>query len=315
MKRTILLIIFVIFSLSLSSITLYDAFLLEVTEKPIGNEIIDPNVPTDPTDPTDPIDEIPEPIVYENISTDTEYQDQDMTIRLEKIRKFGSDVYVVYVQVRNIEVVHSLFAKDTFGKNISETTSSMAKRTGAIVAINGDYYGYRFRGLIIRNGRLYLDTPRKAPDNMSMNLNINGVMSAILEGSDTGQNILQSGVYQSYSFGPVLVDNKEIQSLKSNYAAKKNPRSAIGMIEPFHYIFLAADGRTAQSPGLTMKELAQTFVDLGATFAYNLDGGGSSALWFNGRIVNKPTFDGTKFGERTVSDVLTLTPITRDDND
>lgn len=315
MKKAIFLISLVVLSLSLSSITLYDAFLLEVTESPIGDDIIDPNIPTDPVEPTDPDVVIPEPIVYEYISTESQYQDQDMTIRLEKIRKFDSDVYVVYVQVRNIEVVHSLFAKDTFGKNISEATSRMAKRAGSIVAINGDYYGYRFRGLIIRNGRLYLDTPRKAPDNMSMNININGVMSAILEGSDTGENILKSGVYQSYSFGPVLVNNKEMQSLESNYAARKNPRTAVGMIEPFHYIFLVADGRTSQSPGLSMKELAQTFIDLGATFAYNLDGGGSSALWFNGKIVNKPTFDGTKFGERTVSDALTLTPITREDND
>ncbi|MBS3987916.1 MAG: phosphodiester glycosidase family protein, partial [Erysipelothrix sp.] len=90
---------------------------------------------------------------------------------------------------------------------------------------------------------------------------------------------------------------------------KKNPRTAIGLLEPFHYIIVVADGRTSQSPGLTMQELAQTFMDLGATFAYNLDGGGSSALWFQNKIVNKPTFDGTRFGERAVSDALTFTPL------
>ena len=315
MKKTFLLSILVILSLSLSSIILYDAFLLEVSEEPIGSDIIDPNAPLEPTDPTDPIDEIPEPIVYEFISNETQYQDQDMTITYEKIRKFNSDVYVVDVKVRNMAVIQSMFAKDTFGKNISETTSSMARRSGAIVAINGDYYGYRFRGLIIRNGRLYLDTPRSAPDNMSMTLNVNGMMSSVLEGSEPGDNILKTGVYQSFSFGPVLVEDGEIQSLDSDFALRKNPRTAVGMIEPYHYIFLVVDGRTDQSPGLSIDELAQTFVDLGASFAYNLDGGGSSALWFNGKIVNKPTFDGIRFGERTVSDVLTLTPIKEDDND
>jgi exopolysaccharide biosynthesis protein len=312
MKKTILLIALVVLSLSLSSIILYDAFLLEVVEEPLGNDVINPNIPTNPTDPND---ETPEPIVYEFISNETQYQDQDMTITYEKIRKFNSDVYVVDVKIRNMAVIQSMFAKDTFGKNISETTSSMARRSGAVLAINGDYYGYRFRGLIIRNGRLYLDTPRSAPDNMSMTLNINGIMSSVLEGSDTGENILKTGVYQSYSFGPVLVEDGEIQSLDSEFALRKNPRTAVGMIEPFHYIFLVVDGRTDQSPGLSIDELAQTFIDLGATFAYNLDGGGSSALWFNGKIVNKPTFDGTRFGERAVSDALTLIPISEEDND
>jgi exopolysaccharide biosynthesis protein len=301
------LVLIVLFSLSLSSITLYDAFLLEVAQNPIGDDVIIPNPPIDEEPNEDPDDE--EPIVYEFISNESMYQDQHMTITYEKIRKFDSDLYVVNIRVRNMDVIHSMFAKDTFGKNISEATSRMAKRVGAIVAINGDYYGYRFRGLIIRNGRLYLDTPRSAPDNMAMNINSNGTLSSVLEGSSSGEDILKTGVLHSYSFGPVLVDQGEIQSLKSNYAAKKNPRTAIGMIEPYHYVIVVADGRTTQSPGLSMKELAQTFVDLGATFAYNLDGGGSSALWFQNKIVNKPTFDGTKFGERAVSDALTFIPL------
>ncbi len=306
-KITIILVI--LMSISLSSITLFDAFLLEVSQTPIGDNVIDPDKPVDenPND-EDPVEE-PEPIVYELISNDTMYQDQDMTITIEKIRKFESDVYVAHVQVRNMAVVHAMFAKDTFGKNISEATSKMAKRAGAILAINGDFHGYRFRGLIIRNGRLYLDTPRSAPDNTVMLMNLDGTMSSIIEGSIPGEEVLASGVYQSFSFGPVLVNDGEITSLESNFARRKNPRTAIGMIEPYHYVIVVADGRTAQSPGLSMQELAQTFVDLGASFAYNLDGGGSSALWFQNKIINKPTFDGTKFGERAVSDALGFVPV------
>jgi exopolysaccharide biosynthesis protein len=54
---------------------------------------------------------------------------------------------------------------------------------------------------------------------------------------------------------------------------------------------------------MTLKQLAQVFVDRGAVVAYNLDGGGSSTLWFNGQIINKPT-DGRTSGERKVSDIL-----------
>ncbi|MCD8574397.1 MAG: hypothetical protein LRY28_02630 [Erysipelotrichaceae bacterium] len=119
--KKISLILLVIFSVMLTSVTLYDAFLLEVSEKPIGDNVIDPNQPNE-EDPQEPIEE-PEPVIYDEISTDSMYQDQDMTITLEKIRKFESDVYVVRVQVRNMAVVQGVFAKDTFGKNISEATS------------------------------------------------------------------------------------------------------------------------------------------------------------------------------------------------
>lgn len=289
----------VLFSLTLSSITLYDAFLLEVSEQPLGEV---PVAPIEPDD--DPV--VEQPVVYELISTPTQYQDQDMTLTLETKRMFESDVYVVTMQLRSLNVMQSLFARDQFGKNITESTSAMARRANAVLAINGDFYGFRFRGLVIRNGRLYLDTPRSAPDNMAMLIHSDGTMSAVLEGSVAGEDVVASHVLHSYSFGPVLVNDGEIQSLASNFAAKKNPRTAIGMIAPYHYVIVVADGRTAQSAGLTMKELAQTFVSLGATFAYNLDGGGSSALWFQNRIVNRPTFDGTRFGERAVSDALAL---------
>ena len=300
-------IILLLISLSLSGITLYDAFLLEVSQTPIGDDIIDVNPPLDEPSDEEPIEE---PILYEVISNATMYQDQDMTITLEKIRKFNSDVYVVHVHIRNMQVMQSLFAKDTFGKNISEATSSMAKRAGAVLAINGDFHGYRFKGLIIRNGRLYLDTPRSAPDNTVMLMHRDGPLSSIIEGSIPGADVLASGVLHSFSFGPVLVNDGAITSLESNFARRKNPRTAIGLIEPHHYVIVVADGRTDQSPGLSMQELAQTFVDLGATFAYNLDGGGSSALWFQNKIVNRPTFDGTRFGERAVSDALGFIPVT-----
>jgi len=84
---------------------------------------------------------------------------------------------------------------------------------------------------------------------------------------------------------------------------RSNPRTAIGMIDKLHYIFLVSDGRTSQSAGLSLLELAEVMHEYGCTVAYNLDGGGSSTMVFNGQVINNPT-DGHSFGERKVSDII-----------
>ena len=75
------------------------------------------------------------------------------------------------------------------------------------------------------------------------------------------------------------------------------------MVEPLHYIFIVSDGRTAQSSGLSLLDLAEVMQEYGCTEAYNLDGGGSSTMVFNGKVINNPT-DGRSYGERRVSDII-----------
>ncbi len=91
-------------------------------------------------------------------------------------------------------------------------------------------------------------------------------------------------------------------------AMSSNPRSAIGMIEEedgsLHYLIVVSDGRTAESEGLTLYQLAQVLQSYGATTAYNLDGGGSATLYFNGQVINKPTTNGRTITERAVSDIV-----------
>ena len=82
-----------------------------------------------------------------------------------------------------------------------------------------------------------------------------------------------------------------------------NPRTAIGEISPLHYVFVVSDGRTSESAGLSLYELATVMKDLGCEVAYNLDGGGSSTMYFNGQVINNPT-NGTSSGERSVSDIV-----------
>ena len=86
-------------------------------------------------------------------------------------------------------------------------------------------------------------------------------------------------------------------------AMASNPRTAVGIIDDLHYVFVVSDGRTSESEGLSLKELAEFMQKLGVTTAYNLDGGGSSTMWFGGKVINNPTTSGS-IKERKVSDIV-----------
>ena len=76
------------------------------------------------------------------------------------------------------------------------------------------------------------------------------------------------------------------------------------MISPLHFLFVVSDGRTNENVGLSLLELAGLMKDLGCETAYNLDGGGSSTIWFNGKVLNKPTTFGDTIAERKISDIV-----------
>ena len=86
-------------------------------------------------------------------------------------------------------------------------------------------------------------------------------------------------------------------------AMSSNPRTAIAITAEGHYLFVVADGRTGASEGLSLYELATFLKTLGATTAYNLDGGGSSTMVFGGSLINNPTSTG-RSKERSVSDIV-----------
>ncbi|MBN2704070.1 MAG: phosphodiester glycosidase family protein [Pontiellaceae bacterium] len=266
---------------------------------------------------TTPIDTI----VDRNADSYTESQTTiENSVKISTHEKYGATYYVADIQLSNPDYLKTAFAKNTFGRNIVQYTSTIAKNNNAVLAINGDFYGFRDRGLIIRNGVLYRDNPRsirngffyrgRSRNNSSYNTTLvidkNGDFTYVAEGETAGATLIEDGVTQSFSFGPVLVSNGEISNdttSQSWVAAQANPRAAIGQVGPLHYIFVVVDGRTGSSEGMTLPQLAQVMADHGAINAYNLDGGGSATMYYNGKVINRPT-DGRSFGERQVSDIV-----------
>ena len=241
------------------------------------------------------------------VSTGTQignYSDENMQITVRKIRVGNTDVYVADITVSSAEYLKTALAQNSYGRNLKDTTSNMAEQSGAVLAINGDYYGFRDYGYVLRNGVLYRETAANGND--ALVVYGDGTMAAVSQDKVTAQQLKDDGAWQVLSFGPVLVEDGGIAvgtNAEVSQSKRSNPRTAIGMISPLHYIVVVSDGRTDDNEGLSLYELAQVFVDNGATFAYNLDGGGSTTLYFQGQVLNTPT-SGNRSGERQVSDIV-----------
>lgn len=184
----------------------------------------------------------------------------------------------------------------------------MASEHNGIWAINGDYYGFRTTGIVIRNGVVYRDSGARE----GLAFYRDGSVKLYDETATNAQTLVNEGVWNTLSFGPALVkdsaivdgiDSVEVDTNFGNHSIQGNqPRTGVGVLGTNHLVFIVVDGRsTNYSRGVTMPEFAQMFKDLGCVSAYNLDGGGSSAMVFNNKLVNRPQ-GGTK--ERGTSDIL-----------
>ena len=232
---------------------------------------------------------------------------ENTQIDLISYRVQGTTVYVADVQLADPDAMAAVLAQDAYGRNVTETPSSMAERTGALLAVNGDYYGAREKGYVIRNGVLYRSRANSGQEDLV--IDENGDFSIINESEVSAQELLEAGATQVYSFGPGLISEGEIlvdENDEVGRAMASNPRTALAQVGPLHYLFVVADGRTEESEGLSLYELAQFLKTLGATTAYNLDGGGSSAMIYQGQVVNHPTSTGRRSSERSVSDIVAI---------
>jgi exopolysaccharide biosynthesis protein len=239
---------------------------------------------------------------YEGFSTATisdrySYTSKNISIKLKRHEKNGVVYFVQDIHIRNIESLKTAFAKDKYGIGFKDTAFNIAEKHNAIAAITGDYYGARDIGVVIRNGTLYRDARFRDV----CVLYRNGEMKTFSKNEIDAYKELQNGAYQAWSFGPALLDNSGKPKTAFDSDVKpKNPRAAIGYYEPGHYCFVVVDGRGENdSKGMTLMELSQLMYELGCKVAYNLDGGMSAQMYFNGEIVNSPAKGG-----REISDII-----------
>lgn len=218
--------------------------------------------------------------------------------------------YIADVLLGDDMVLSSALAGDSFGRNIIDYTSSIAAENNAVFAINGDYYGFRDDGIIIRNGIIFRDEGVRE----GLAFYSDGTMAVYDETTTSGQALVDSGVFNTYSFGPGLISNGEIiegidtveidTNIGNHSIQGDEPRSAVGMISENHFIFIVVDGRSKNySNGMTLPEVAEILYDYGCIEAYNLDGGGSATMYYEGQLVNNPL---GKNKERETSDIIMI---------
>ena len=237
-------------------------------------------------------------------STDNSYEDDNIEITISEYRENSTTIYVADVKLKDSSYLQTAFASNTYGKNITEKTSTIAESVNAILAINGDYYGVQQRGYVLKNGKIYRETSNSKED---LVIYKDGSWKFINEDEVTLQELVDDGAYNILSFGPALVVDSSVAvdtNDEVDKAMRNNPRTSIGKISENHYVFVVSDGRTNKSTGLTLYELANFMKELGCTEAYNLDGGGSSTMYFNGNVINNPTTNGNRISERSVSDIV-----------
>lgn len=246
------------------------------------------------------------------VLTETSYESDDASISISTVVTGSGESTVTYyvadVVLGDATVLRSAFAQDSYGENIIETTSEIAAAHDAIFAINGDYYGFRDTGIVIRNGVVYRDAGARE----GLAFYLDGSVRVYDETTTSAADLLADGVWNTLSFGPAIVEDGavvdgiesvEVDTNFGNHSIQGDqPRTAVGVIDDNHLVFVVVDGRsTGYSEGVTLTELADIMISLGAETAYNLDGGGSSTMVFDGELVNNPLGTGS---ERGTSDIL-----------
>ena len=240
------------------------------------------------------------------------YQTDRMSVSIEQKSKNGMTYFVCDIQLTDVSQLRTAFAGDDFASGIYEATSDIAGRYDPVLAINADFCRYHRNGVIIRNGEVL--RRQNITKHHLLIVDENGDLSAQTDRSGkqglVANRLEQANTWQTFEFGPVLVENGEAATLPGSFYVNCHdgyyePRTAIGQIGPLHYIVIVVDGRRdGYSTGASIPQLQQLFLDEGAQFAFNLDGGGSTTLYFLGEVINMPS--GGK--ERSVSDVLMFMP-------
>lgn len=249
------------------------------------------------------------------LRTQTSYRGQDVAIDISSMRVEGTDVYVADIHVSSVTCIQRAFGGGAW-KTSSAKVQELARENGAILAMTGDNAHLQPNGWLVGNGEALRET--LSPQRDLCLIYRSGEMRTLLaqEADAAALSAQAEDIWQAFCFGPALLDaeGKALSEFNSN-VRPANPRSVIGYYEPGHYCFVQADGRRTPSAlepgrtnlGLTLERLAGLMEELGCRAAYNLDGGQSSLMWFDGDVLSSPYKGGRRVGDIVfIGEALTM---------
>jgi len=251
-----------------------------------------------------------EPLCFEG-EANYQYFDDHLAVQIQRHTTGDIAYFLCDVQTTDPAALRSALSNDK-AYGAFEYTSVIASRHEAVLAVNGDDYGHgesKKFGIIIRDGELIR---ARATSRHMLVLEANGDLRVIADrGKDKPKTIadrlIKEGVRQTWEFGPELIRDGQVVPLNKKFTlistrdGQLEPRTAIGQAGPLHYVVLVVDGRrSGYSDGISLPGLQQLMLKTGVRTAFNLDGGGSTTLVFQGEVINKPSAG----KERSVSDIL-----------
>jgi exopolysaccharide biosynthesis protein len=217
----------------------------------------------------------------EVIKTENSYQSANVNVTFRRIEENGVIYHIADIYISDLRYLTSAFARGDFNAGIDDMVT-IARDANAVVALSGDHY-YGSAGVVVRNGVSYRETRFQ---DVCVLLS-DGTMVTMTNAELDLDELRKAGPYQVWSFGPELLDDEGHAMTRFNSVVlRRNPRSAIGYFEPGHYCFVEVDGRIAESRGMEMAELSQLFESLGCRSAYNLDGGQSAGIVWQGEQIS-----------------------------
>ncbi len=232
----------------------------------------------------------------EIIKTDDSYQSANISITIQAIEKFDATCYVADIYVADLKHFRNAFGKKPDVMGGRDYADKVANANGAILAINGDHCVDNV-GPVVRNGKSYREQKTSAD---ILVMNHDGSMEVFPPDKYDSKKIKAEGAWQVWTFGPMLLQSGQPMTKFNSQVVNKNPRTAVGYYEPGHYCFVVVGGRQkGYSEGVTMAQLSQLMNELGCSVAYNMDGGRSSEMIFQGKMLNRQ--DG---GRRTTTEIL-----------
>ncbi len=246
------------------------------------------------------------------------YITQDLRVEITRYRRDTPTKLVWYIaDIRSeSEPMRTITLNKEHPGRTNGTPEAMAINHKVVYAQNGDFYSYRVAnnkrtGIIIRNGEIIYSKTYNKPTLALPSLDTaaffpNGDMKVYESYEHSAQEYIDMGATEVLSFGPILLRDSIINPDMYTNFTHEEPRSAIGIIEPGHYIGMLVEGRTDFSAGCGLKFLAETFYDLGCTDALNLDGGGTSAMVFMGKSVELGSGQGVSENARAIPDILAI---------
>ena len=211
------------------------------------------------------------------------------------------------VKVAHGSQIRRKLSGDSYSSGVQLYASTMAKAANAVVAINGDFYEYRKLGITVYQRTLYRNKPAYV-DTCFFTADGDLLFSRAgeLMGEGEAQNFVdENDVVFAVAFGPVLVDNGELQEISSYPIGEINTmysRSCIAMKGDLHYLLMTInwDPHNSERPRATIPELGRYVYAMGVDKAYTLDGGQTAEIVMMGSPINHVDFG----SERNVSDII-----------